>query len=188
MVAIINLHDRTFAVPVRTGSNIPGDEYDPIRDMVASEGFKDASSLCAPELTSMIAQWKSQLDSAATGEGVHTRSMRKPVLVVDLSSVHTSQEFKAAMQAMRQEVLFLPPRSHDLDPCDSHFFATVKSKTKQALAKSGDHTWAGKVAELRKQMAAVQAAPHIANYMLRLEACINAGGRRFHYPHKKAKK
>lgn len=186
MVGIISLHGRNFAVPVRTGSTLPGEEKDPILHLKTTDN-KVARSLTSNELIMIIQQWKSQLQSNEGRDGVQTRSSCRPVLVLDRSALHTSKEFRAAMQELRQEVLFLPPRSHDLDPCDSHFFAVVKNRTKNGIAKSADQSWSSKVAELRKQMDTVQANPHIANYIKKLEACIEAEGRRFDGAYKKGR-
>lgn len=198
-VSILQKDQPNFVRPVRSCSDIPG-EPDRIVH-INQETNKAAKGITASELFLIVTEWISLRRRAeaaqATSEGQSNNNnnnnsidqspprKKRSVLILDSSSVHRSEEFKQAMAQAGQEMMLLPPRSPDLDPNDSHFFGVAKNNARENLASKEEYGWEDKYTELVHQLETVAANPHIINYILKLEACIEARGRRFEKEYKR---
>jgi len=104
---------------------------------------------------------------------------RRFLLVLDNDPTHKSEEFKAHCAAQGVDLCLLPPRSHDLSPPDSHFFAVAKNAWRQEMSGKHHLTWPDRKKLFRKQLLNTNVNPHVVGYGQRLEACKAAGGDRF---------
>jgi hypothetical protein len=111
---------------------------------------------------------------------VYTQHRRKPMLlIVDRHPSHKSPDFIQHCASRNVVVKLLPPRSYDLCPLDSHFFAVVKDGVRQRVCTEHIRNWPAIVDLLEEKMHSTPAANHIRNYLLKLRACLNANGHRF---------
>jgi hypothetical protein len=102
------------------------------------------------------------------------------LMIVDRHPSHKSPEFERHVKDMGFDLKLLPPRSHDLSPLDSYFFAAVKHGVRTEVCSEKLHKWTDIAQLLDEKMVLTPSANHIRNYMLKLRACLMAKGRRFH--------
>ena len=104
---------------------------------------------------------------------------RRFLLVLDNDPTHKSEEFQAHCAAQQVDLCLLPPRSHDLSPPDSHFFAVAKNAWRSQMSGKHQLTWPDRKKLFIKALLKTNVNPHVVDYELRLEACKMAGGDRF---------
>lgn len=134
-----------------------------------AEGGK-YKSLSGKELCSVVDKY-AQARESNPGE--------KWVLVMDGDRTHTSKVFAEHCKAKGYKVLILPPRSHDLSPPDSHFFAQVKNEHARVLSKDPPKSWEQKAKLLQRLLQETNADAHLKAYEQKLRACLLAEGQRF---------
>lgn len=101
------------------------------------------------------------------------------LLILDNDPTHVSVEFEEHCAAQGVDICLLPPRSHDLSPPDSHFFAVAKNAWRRQMANMPHLTWPKRKDMFRKCILKTKANPHVVDYELRLQACSMAKGERF---------
>jgi DDE superfamily endonuclease len=101
------------------------------------------------------------------------------LLILDNDPAHTSEDFKKRCKDRGIDYCFLPPRSHDLSPPDSHFFAVAKNEWRRRMYDQDHLTWPERKQLFRKCILSTKVNPHVADYDLRLKACDKAKGHRF---------
>jgi DDE superfamily endonuclease len=105
--------------------------------------------------------------------------VKRFLLILDNDPTHKSEEFKAHCAARGVDFFLLPPRSHDLSPPDSYFFAVVKNAWRRAMSDQPHLTWPQRKELFNEQILKTKVNPHVVGYSLRLEACKLAKGQRF---------
>jgi DDE superfamily endonuclease len=101
------------------------------------------------------------------------------LLILDNHPAHKSEEFQTFCEARGVDYMLLPPRSHDLSPPDSHFFAVVKNAWRRKMSGKHHLTWTERKDLFKKQILSTKVNPHVVDYGLRLKACEMAQGARF---------
>lgn len=163
-VTFLRLGDIPVLIP--TVCSMDSTQRAGMRPYLTASG-KNATGLTANELVHII------------GEYLQQCAQRPKYIVMDRDPTHTQDGVEGRLAQMGLIVRYLPPRSHDLSPPDSHFFAVVKNKWRKKLWESGEHDW-DRVKGLFMECARnTDASAHIQDYRLRLQACVLAGGQRF---------
>ena len=164
-VTLLRLHEKPVLIP--TVSSLDRTERAGMKPYLTASG-KPASGLTADELIDIIGRYLQQCED------------KPQYIVLDRDPSHTKDGVEGRLADMGLKVMYLPPRSPDLSPPDSHFFGVVKTKWRSLLMESGERDW-DKIKELFVQCAQeTDATGHIQDYLLRLKACERAGGQRFH--------
>jgi hypothetical protein len=96
------------------------------------------------------------------------------MLVHDRSTTHNNLLVRAKLKSLNLREMLLPPRSPDLQPLDYGVFSTSKNKIQRASERDDD--WTRRAVELEKHIREAPLQQIIAQFPLRLEACIRAGG------------
>ena len=111
---------------------------------------------------------------------LYNQHRHKPMLlIVDRHPSHKSPDFIGYCESKNVKVKLLPPRSYDLCPLDSHFFAVVKEGARKMVCTEHIREWTSIVDVLDEKMQSTPAANHIRNYLLKCRACLKAQGHRF---------
>jgi len=127
--------------------------------------------MCADELVTILKTYLAWRDLNKLGQNF--------TLVMDNDPTHTSRHFLFMSSQLNVTVLFLPPRSHDLSPPDSHLFGVAKPLWLKQLEINPDANWMKCVRRLIWLMEGLPSGPHIDNYVEKLKACLQAEGKRF---------
>jgi hypothetical protein len=96
------------------------------------------------------------------------------MLVHDRSTTHNNGLVRAKLQSLNLREHLMPPRSPDLQPLDYGVFSTSKNKLQPASERDDD--WVQRVVELEKHIREADLSRIVAQFPLRLEACIRSGG------------
>lgn len=100
-------------------------------------------------------------------------------LVLDNDPSHKGKAFRTYCKDKNVTLEYLPPRSHDLSPLDSHFFGVVKNNFGKQQATKRNADWRQRCEMLRTLLEKTDSKSHISSYKLRLEACAAAKGQCF---------
>jgi hypothetical protein len=101
------------------------------------------------------------------------------VLVVDRDPSHTSSVLKPICDAEGITLLHLPPRAHDLQPLDSHFFGQVKAKHDTWCTNNCGASTQQVSDYLHELLRTMSPDASIEDYELKLDACIASRGGQF---------
>lgn len=108
-------------------------------------------------------------------------SRRKPTVVIcDGDRTHTASATANKARQLGIELLLMPPRSHDLSPLDSFYFAEAKRRWRRRLFKAKPRPkWEAMVQWFLQELEATDSDVYIKDYQDKLKACSKAGGQRF---------
>jgi hypothetical protein len=112
-------------------------------------------------------------------------------LILDRHPSHIADSVHKAAERLGLTLKPLPPRSPDLQPLDTHFFAQVKKSVRAEVERrlqSGSTCTAAEQFRLFEQkLRETNPANHIRHYRLRLQACKEAKGKHFERQYKALK-
>lgn len=152
-------------VLIETLSSLPSSVQAACKPYLTASG-KPAVGLTANEFVAIVGRYLQQCQE------------KPQYIVLDLDPTHVGAT-KDRLNELGLEVIYLPPRSHDLSPPDSHFFGVVKNTWRKLKWDQGVHEWEEATALFRECALQTNVSKHIEDYIMRLEACIRANGRRF---------
>ena len=107
------------------------------------------------------------------------------VFVCDNAPTHSTPEVKDALRQRGMQLEYLPPRSPDLTPNDSHFNGCCKNQYFAFINPSGPRqakpSWVQAADQFVSLHETQDAHKHIVNWIMRLKLCVEVGGGAFEH-------
>jgi hypothetical protein len=150
-----------------------------------SNTVKKTAGLRAEEMADIVRSWLAHVAKERQLAGPQ-RQVPK-MLVVDRDPSHTSNTLKPVCDAEGITLLHLPPRAHDLQPLDSHFFGLVKRQHEEWCRKNRGASTQQRFDHLHDLLRRLSPDASIEDYDLKLDACIASGGGHFEKAFKQLK-
>lgn len=101
----------------------------------------------------------------------------KALLVHDMSRVHSSTPVQHGLPDLPLRAVLQPARSPDLQPLDYGIFGFTKNELGRTRIEGGK--WVDRVHKFMEILRRVSPSPTIAEFPLRLQACLNSKGEHF---------
>lgn len=156
-----------------TGTSYEGSEAVRKYEILKSKQVKQATSMTGEEYMDCVqAAWQH-----FSRMGAFRHRAGHAMLVHDKSRVHMSGTVVQGLQCLKVAHAVQPARSPDFMPLDYGIFGTAKNQLEAALPKNAK--WEAKVAMFKQLLMKSEAAAAIAQFPLRLHACIISQGEHF---------